>query len=224
VGATAVQRPTIAIISDDPSFAEALTSRWLLERDTPAFMMMRGDFDPHRSHEFDLAVVGRIAAENFRAVVDALNREAKPLIVVSSFNGHSPYGGHITVLPEVAQWPDLVLVVAQQILQWARISQELDRLKELNSELQNEASLGRYILEVRHNLNNALTSVLGNSDLILLDEGQLSPALRSQVETIRNMGMRMNEILQRFSSLQKEMQLVEQQSFYKPTRVTAAGA
>jgi len=78
------------------------------------------------------------------------------------------------------------------------------------------------MLEARHNLNNALTSVLGNSELILLDSEALSTNLRAQIETIRNMGMRMNEIMQRFSSLQKEMQLVEQQVWKKGAK--AAGA
>ena len=114
------------------------------------------------------------------------------------------------------------MVLTQQILQRDQAKDELARLQEINAELQREASLGRYMLEVRHNLNNALTSVLGNSDLILLDSEQLSPSLRSQVETIRNMAMRMNEILQRFSSLQKEMQLMEQQSTLK-ARATSAG-
>jgi hypothetical protein len=39
--------------------------------------------------------------------------------------------------------------------------------------------------------------------------------MRAQVETIRNMGMRMNEIMHRFSSLQKEMELMDQQSLKK---------
>ena len=114
--------------------------------------------------------------------------------------------------------------MAQQILQRERASKDLDRLRELNAELEREASLGRYMLEVRHNLNNALTSVLGNSDLILLDPEQLPASLRSQVETIRNMGMRMNEIMQRFSSLQKEMQLIQQHGADKIARATAAGS
>jgi hypothetical protein len=71
------------------------------------------------------------------------------------------------------------------------------------------------MLEVRHNFNNALTAVLGNSDLILLDAPGLPPTMRAQVETIRNMGMRMNEIMHRFSSLQKEMELMDQQSMKK---------
>jgi uncharacterized small protein (DUF1192 family) len=38
------------------------------------------------------------------------------------------------------------------------------------------------------------------------------------------MGMRMNEILQRFSSLQKEMQIAEQQVSKKSTKAAAASA
>ena len=62
-------------------------------------------------------------------------------------------------------------------------------------------------------------------DLILLDAPTLPAAQRSQVETIRNMTMRLNEIVRRFSSLQKEMQLIEQQTKKKPVEKSAtAGA
>jgi DNA-binding protein YbaB len=41
------------------------------------------------------------------------------------------------------------------------------------------------------------------------------------VETIRNMSMRMNEIMHRFSSLQKEMQLIEEQSMQRVAKAAA---
>jgi hypothetical protein len=44
------------------------------------------------------------------------------------------------------------------------------------------------------------------------------------VETIRNMTMRMNEIMQRFTSLEKEMQLVDQQTWKKSAKGARAGA
>ncbi len=66
--------------------------------------------------------------------------------------------------------------------------------------------------EMLHNLNNALTSVLGNSELLLLEPASLSPGPQSQIETIRNMALRMNEILQRFSSLEKELKVVATKS------------
>jgi len=71
--------------------------------------------------------------------------------------------------------------------------------------LQCDATLGRYVVEMRHNLNNALTSVLGNAELLLLDETKFTSNERKQVDTIRLMALRMHETLQRFSSLEKEL-------------------
>jgi len=211
-----VERLTIAIISDNSAFVAAVTNRWLVEHEVPSFEVMGSESQAYASgQDFDLAVVGGLTAEVVHSVVDALKLTGKPVILVSPFNGHSPRGANIVVLPEIAEWPDLLFTLAQQILQRERAGDELGKLKAVNSELQRHASLGRYMLEVRHNLNNALTSVLGNSDLILLDAPELPASMRTQVETIRNMGMRMNEIMQRFSSLQKELELMEQQSMKK---------
>ena len=65
--------------------------------------------------------------------------------------------------------------------------------------------------EMRHSLNNALTSVLGNSELLLLEPAAFSAQVREQLEIIRNMGLRMHEIIQRFSSLESEMKVAEEQ-------------
>jgi hypothetical protein len=51
--------------------------------------------------------------------------------------------------------------------------------------------------------------VLGNAELLLLEPGCLSADARSQVEIIRNMALRMNEILRRFTSLEKEFSALE---------------
>jgi signal transduction histidine kinase len=216
-----VERPTVAIITDDAAFANALTRRWLTEREVPAFVLVQGDSDFQNTLDFDLAVAVRIAPENLAAAVNLLNATNKPAILVSSLNGNSPHGPKLTVLPEVLEWPNLVVLVSQQMLQRERSKQELNRFQQTIAELERDASLGRFMLEVRHNLNNALTSVLGNSDLILLDAEQLPATLRQQVETIRNMSMRMNEIMHRFSSLQKEMQLMEEQSMQKISKAAA---
>jgi signal transduction histidine kinase len=216
-----VERPTVAIISDDAAFANALTRRWLTEREVPAFVLMQGDSEFQNALDFDLGVSVRISPEKLSSAIDSLNASGKPAILVSSLNGNSPHGPNLAVLPEVVEWPDLVVVLAQQILHRERAKHELCRLQHINTELEREASLGRYMLEVRHNLNNALTSVLGNSDLILLEAEQLPAPLRQQVETIRNMSMRMNEIMHRFSSLQKEMQLMEEQSMQKVAKAAA---
>ena len=61
------------------------------------------------------------------------------------------------------------------------------------------------MLEMKHSVNNALTSMLGNAELLLLEPGQLSAQSLAQIKTIHSMALRINEIMQRFSSLASEM-------------------
>lgn len=218
-----MERLTVAIITDDAAFANALTRRWLTEPEVPAFIVLQSDSDFGSTLDFDLAVMVKVNADKLASALDALQATNKPVFLIFPFSGDLPRQPKLICLPEVAEWPDLVVVLAQQVQENERSKNDVDRLQKKNSELEREATLGRFMLEVRHNLNNALTSVLGNSDLILLDSEHLPASLRSQVETIRNMGMRMNEIMHRFSSLQKEMQLVEQQSGIKIARSVSAG-
>ncbi len=74
------------------------------------------------------------------------------------------------------------------------------------------ATLGRYMLEMRHGLNNALTSILGNAELLLLEPGALTAHERDQIETVHSMAVRLHEIMQRFSSLETELKFAEKKS------------
>ena len=217
-----MERPNVLIISDEASFAAAVTSRWMAERNVPSFAIVGTDrMGEIRRGKFSLAVAGRVNPQALSAVIEALEASKRPAILVSNATGRTPRARGIVVLPETADWSETLFALSRHIIDGQRAMNELEELQEMHSQLEQHASLGRYMLEVRHNLNNALTSVLGNSDLILLDQAELSPAVRVQVETIRNMGMRMNEIMHRFSSLQKEMQLVEQENWKKSAAVAA---
>jgi signal transduction histidine kinase len=217
-----VDRPTVVIISDEVEFSRAATSCWQTEWDSPSFLLTKSASCGQLAGEtFHLAIAGGLQSQSLAATLEFLKRSGKPVIHVSRLNGHSPKASNLFSLPEVAEWPELMVQLATQILERERASATLAKLAEATARTEHQASLGRYMLEMRHNLNNALTSVLGNSELILLDAAPLSPSLRLQVETIHNMGMRMNEIMQRFSSLQKEMELVEQQVWKKTAKATA---
>jgi signal transduction histidine kinase len=102
------------------------------------------------------------------------------------------------------------------VLRRCEAGDRLRRAERGHALLKQQATLGSYMLEMRHNLNNALTSVLGNSELLLLEPGSLSATARSQIETIRNMALRMHEILQRFSSLEKELKVAARQGENQP--------
>ena len=68
------------------------------------------------------------------------------------------------------------------------------------------------MIEMRHSCNNALTSILGNSELLLMEPGAFSAEVREQLETIHSMSLRMHEILQRFSSIESQMQVAEKET------------
>jgi signal transduction histidine kinase len=101
-------------------------------------------------------------------------------------------------------------------------------LEQKNAELRCQAALGRYTVDMRHNLNNALTSVLGNAELLMLDDQTLGRQACLQVETIRTMALRIHEFLQRFTSIENEMNASENVSAAQiPTngaRVTSASS
>jgi signal transduction histidine kinase len=206
----AMNRLTVVLVTDEPEFAANITRRWLDEKNVPSFVLAQtncsSEFD---SGNFDLAMVGDIATGALGPVLETLKGTRRPVIHISRLNGHSPR--EVISIAETQGWPDLLITVANEILQRVRTEGELGRLQEKAAQLELQAALGRYMLDVRHSLNNVLTSILGNSDLILLDAPALPGPQRSQVETIRNMALRLNEVMQRFSSLQKEMQLLEQQ-------------
>ena len=77
---------------------------------------------------------------------------------------------------------------------------------------QSLATLGSFMLEMRHNMNNALTSVLGNSELLLMEPGAFSARVREQIATIHKMASRLHQVVQRFSLIQTEMQVAESPS------------
>ncbi|MGC1961465.1 MAG: hypothetical protein WA676_01925, partial [Candidatus Sulfotelmatobacter sp.] len=108
-------------------------------------------------------------------------------------------------------WLDVLIPSAGEAVLRAAAETRARASEEACATLERQAMLGRYMLEMRHGLNNALTSLLGNSDLLLIEPGSLSAQARGQIETIRNMTLRINEVLQRFSSIEKEMNVVAQQ-------------
>lgn len=218
-----MERSTVLIVGEQAEFARQISSVWHTELNCPVLAVCSLPPIDVAPPQFDLAIVG--PSDRSAAILQSLLHSRKPIIQVSVLSENAAkLSAEVISIPQVAGWPELVVAIAQRILDRDRARVEVGRLAETKAHLEREASLGRYVLEVRHNLNNALTSILGNSELMLMEPDQLTADIRQQVETIRNMGMRMNEILQRFSSLQKEMQLVDDQRGNKLTKSASASA
>ena len=223
-----MDQSTVLIISDDADFSRVVMDRWQAERNAPAFTLMSGyicrDLD---ADGFDMAVVGAVRPDVLPAVFKALDPAGNPVLFVGDLKQSGQklrqMQPGVSVLQQQEGWLDALVLVSSEILRHGQTTARAHRAEQAVRSLERQAALGRYMLDVRHTLNNALTSVLGNSELLLLEPGSLSVASRSQIETIRNMAVRMHEILQRFSSIEKEFNAVEEQAENEArTRVRAA--
>jgi len=212
-----VDQLSVLIISDDAEFSRAVAARWQSERSVPAFTLMSSDvslgLDPDA---FQLAIAGYVRPQALSVVLEAMEATGKRVLFVSEDKQiaqmvRDRWPG-IAIVRQQENWLDALVLVAGEILRRVNAEAEARYFEQTNVMLERQALLGRYMLDMRHTLNNTLTSVLGNSELLLLEPGSLSAGARSQIETIRNMSLRMHEILQRFSSLEKELTVVDRQT------------
>jgi signal transduction histidine kinase len=225
-----LDQSTVLIISDDADFSRVVMDRWQGERNAPAFTLMSGDLCRDLDADgFDMAVVGAVRPDVLPTVFKALDPAGNPVLFIhdgkqSTQKARKMQPG-VSVLQQQEGWLDALVLVSTEILRHGQTLARARRAEQSVQSLERQAALGRYMLDVRHTLNNALTSVLGNSELLLLEPGSLPVASRSQIETIRNMAVRMHEILQRFSSIEKELNAVQQQAENDArTRVRVAAA
>lgn len=209
--------PTVLIISDEADFSRRVTARWQMERNVPTFTLLSGDLWPRFAvNVFDVVIVGKLRRDLLSVVLEPLHSTGQPIFCVCHDAAtaqlvHERWP-RISILRPSEHWLEILVLAGSEAVHRSR-AETRARAAELScATLERQAMLGRYVLEMRHSLNNALTSVLGNSDLLLLEPGSLTAQTRAQIETIRNMALRIHEIMQRFSSLEKEMNVVAQQA------------
>jgi signal transduction histidine kinase len=219
---------TVLIIADDAEFSRRVTARWQMERNVPTFTLLSGELWPRFVVDaFDVAIVGELRRDLLSVVLEPLHSTGQPIFCVCRDAAtaqlvrdrwprtsilRASLGSSAEPILESPLWLETLVLAAAEAVHRSR-AESRARSAELScAQMQRHATLGRYMLEMRHSLNNALTSVLGNSDLLLLEPGSFSAQTRAQIETIRNMTLRINEIMQRFSSLEKEMHVAALQA------------
>src|SRR5438046_6957823 len=112
-----------------------------------------------------MAVAVAVWPVDIDSVLRKLRSSGKPIIHISRMNGSAPKFPSVIEIAENSGWQDLLVTICRLIVEREHAHAEAAQLHEANVQLKHEASLGRYILEMRHTLNNALTSILGNSEL-----------------------------------------------------------
>ena len=198
----------VLIVSDDGEFARDILARWQMERQLPAFTLVTSEMcRSSRIAGFDLAIVGPIG-HSLEQLVKRLGGDSPILCVVPPgvLAKAALLDTGALLVRQSEGWTENVVVLAEEVLRRIADQTKLQEAEEIAVSSQREAALGRYMQETRHGFNNALTSVLGNAELILLNEKNLSEELREQIATIRDMALNLHEMMQRFTSLEAELQ------------------
>jgi signal transduction histidine kinase len=204
----------VLILTDDGEFARLLTACWQMERQLPGLSVVTSDlWMAGQSIVPDLVVIGPLKDGK---LADALRSMAPNTAVILCASPDSQEMAQLRKkhprllhVPLREDWTQVVLLVAGESLRRTealRLAQQAEQRAVQNA---NHAMLGRYMMDMKHSVNNAMTSLLGNAELLLLEPGQLSAQSLAQIKTIHAMALRINEIMQRFSSLASEMREVE---------------
>jgi signal transduction histidine kinase len=218
-----VSEPVVLVISETPGFFQTILDRWQLDPNLPLPTAMRRALcGKLAANSFDLAIIEGWAAHELEALLAHLEPHGKALLVLVS---DAPTAELVfTIAPSALVVQQAVCSIATLLLVAAQVVQRIQavaRLRVAEEALvmrDGNALVGRYITEMRHTINNALTSVMGNSELLLFEPGALSAHHRSQIETIRTMSIRIHEIMQRLGSLETEMKWMEQQKHHDQRR------
>jgi len=205
---------SVLIISDDAEFARIVVARWQSQRIVPAFTLMGSDlYSSAVLASHTLTILGP-RVNHLPKVLKAIEAAGDAVICVAPEQSMPmrELRGMAMFIRHTDGWLEDLIQLASEVLRRSDAGARM-RLAELAlAASQRHAVLGRYLLEMRHTLNNCLTSVLGNAELLLLEPGRLAADTREQIETMHTMALRIHEIFQRFSSLETEMQFAERKS------------
>jgi signal transduction histidine kinase len=223
-------RPTVLILSTNPAFAREIAAHWPADSSPPEFTVLeQGLFRDFAGGNYDLAIADATSSDHSSDLKQALVAAAKPAILVhSELHSDSPFTSEsqrkfsnaenavIELSCHIAQdekplWPVMAGLVGREILRRCQAEARACDADAVCAAAQAEATLGRYIAEMRHNVNNALTSVLGNAELLTLEPG-LPVHVLSQAETILNMALRLHEVFRRLASIEEELSVAARHS------------
>jgi hypothetical protein len=215
---------SVLIVSDDSEFARSVAARWQTEQRAPAITVATSNiWHSGTAIGYDLIIAGPVRNGKSAAVLAALaglcSSPSVAVIHVASNEKDIPLlqaqHPHLLLVPCVDGWINSLVLLGCEAIRRVEAVVRAQRAERLAQESHQDAVLGRYMLEMRPSINDALTSVIGNADLLLLDSARLPAESFEQVRTIHTMALRLHQAVQRFSSLAAEMRAGETESHHE---------
>lgn len=212
-------RNKVLIVSDDPEFVDLLKRSWQAFPCAPEFAVLR----KHCSGELPIGAVTVIdgSGELFRFA------EKQGLVLAITDDEPLPVvGGNLRRVLRISRsagWADIAVALANEGVLRVDAQQRVAELEQQLLSPERFAALGRLFAEERHGLGNAMTSVLGNSELLLMEPG-LRAEVHGQLKIIHEMSLKIFESLQRMTSLDMEMQIAEREAEQETLRTPSSAA
>jgi signal transduction histidine kinase len=218
---------SVLILTDEADFARLLTACWQAERQAPGITVLGSDlWKDQESVPHDLIVVGPLRDGRLSEILHALEPATAVILCapadsreLGQLRSRYPRLVHV---PLREDWTQTLLLVAGEALRRTEALRLARQAEGKAARNEQHAMLGRYMIDMKHSVNNALTSMIGNAELLLLEPGQLTKQSLAQIKTIHSMALRINEIMQRFSSLTSEMRDAENASQAETEEAPAA--
>ena len=212
-----MKNANVLILTDDSEFGRLLSSCWQAERQAPSITIVNsGLWKAQDAEAFDLVVLGPVGEAKLAKILSTLHPGVAIILCgpaefreMQQLRSRYPRLLHV---PLREDWTQTLVLVAGESLRRVSAGRQAKQAMSRAAQSEREAMLGRYMAEMKHSVNNALTSILGNAELLLLEPGQLSAQSLHQIKTMHSMTLRINEIMQRFSSLASEMREAENAS------------
>ena len=200
----------VLILTEDTEFAQVLSSCWNTESQAPVITVLNSALWQGQNGEgFDIVILGPVDEGKLSRIIESLHSGVA--VIQCAFVEAAEKQQLLLRYPRLIHvplredWIQTLLLVAGESLRRVRAGRQAKHALSLALQSEHEAVLGRYMAEMKHSVNNALTSILGNAELLLLEPGQLNAQSLHQIKTMHSMTLRIHEIMQRFSSLASEM-------------------
>jgi len=217
----------ILIVSDDAEFVRALSSRWRAQHDAPAITAVTSNISKQVNPAgYALVVVGPLRKMTDFSAVPSLPPESTVCAVGDLeilARVHSKCDD-VLLIPEYPGWTEVLVSMAREVLRRTVAEGRAREAERITVSQQRFGVLGRSLMEARPGMVNALTSLLGNADLLLLSDEPIPAECREQVRTIHTMALRLKEIVQRLSSVESEIELNDRKSQVETREIQMAEA
>ena len=222
-----METPTVLIISDEADFSRRVTARWQMERNVPTFTLLSGELWPRFAVDvFDVAIVGRLRRDLLSVVLEPLHSTGQPVFSVCPEPATAQLvrdrWPRISILRPSEHWLETLVLAAAKAVHRSR-AENRARMAELScATLERQATL-----RTLHGGDAAQHEQCAN-----VGAGEFRPVVAGAGKPVgANAGAdrddsqhdaAIHEIMQRFSSLEKEMNVVAQQAVQDSCKSYAA--